>query len=385
MSSYDDLPPPPPRRQQAYRAPVAPTIIALILGAVLAIMLYRAFFSPGTPAIEPRAVTPRGSLADSELSTIAIFRDASPSVVFITTQAQQLNLWTRDITEIPRGTGSGFIWDEAGHIVTNFHVLAGASSATITLADHSTFPAELVGIAPDNDLAVLRVRAPIDKLRPLAIGTSGDLEVGQAVFAIGNPFGLDQTLTAGVVSALGRTIPALTGRPIVDVIQTDAAINPGNSGGPLLDSAGRLIGVNTAILSPGGAYAGIGFAVPVDAVNRIVPRLIAGQGIVPGAAIGVMVDDRLGRIITRELGVEGVLVLGVEPNSPAARAGLRGTQRTREGFIPGDVITHVDGRPVRTAEQLIAAIQRHRPGETIRLRIWRNRQTQEISITLPDP
>ncbi|HHH13620.1 MAG TPA: trypsin-like serine protease, partial [Thiolapillus brandeum] len=223
---------------------------------------------------EPRAVTPRGSLAEVEQTNIAIFRKASPSVVYITTTEDLVNLWTRDITRIPRGTGSGFVWDGHGHIVTNFHVIEGASAAYVRLQDQKTYRAVLVGASPADDLAVLRIQASLSILKPLPIGSSADLQVGQMVYAIGNPFGLDHTLTTGVISALDRTIRTENG--VVDgLIQTDAAINPGNSGGPLLDSAGRLVGVNTAIYSPSGAYAGIGFAVPVDRVNRVVPQLIA--------------------------------------------------------------------------------------------------------------
>src|SRR5262245_59851892 len=224
------------------------------------------------PNAAPRTITPRGALNAEERATIALFRQASPSVVYITTVARQRDFFSLNIAEIPQGSGSGFIWDQEGHIITNFHVIQGASGDKVTLADHSVWDAQLVGVAPDHDLAVLSIKAPKNQLRPLALGTSADLEVGQSVFAIGNPFGLDQTLTTGIISALGREINATTGRTIAGVIQTDAAINPGNSGGPLLDSAGRLIGVNTAIFSPSGSYSGIGFAVPVDTVNRIVPQ-----------------------------------------------------------------------------------------------------------------
>ncbi len=216
----------------------------------------------------PRPIAPRGELAADEKSTIALFRQASPSIVHITAVSVARDLFTLNLLQIPEGTGSGLVWDDTGNIVTNYHVIQNAGAAQVTLADQSTWKARLVGIAPDKDLAVLKIDAPKSRLRPIPIGTSKDLQVGQSAFAIGNPFGLDQTLTTGVVSALGREIESVTRRPIQGVIQTDAAVNPGNSGGPLLDSAGRLIGVNTAIYSPSGASVGIGFAIPVDTVNR---------------------------------------------------------------------------------------------------------------------
>lgn len=363
--------------------PTLSPLIPAIAGAVLAVFIYRYFIDRGTPAVEPRPVTPRGDLADDEKSTISLFRAASPSVVHITTATQRLDPWTRNVMEIPQGTGSGFVWDDSGHVVTNYHVIQNASSATVALHDGSEYSASLVGGAPDHDLAVLRIRAPRDKLQPIPIGTSADLQVGQKVFAIGNPFGLDQTLTTGVVSALGRRIRSVTNRSIEDVIQTDAAINPGNSGGPLLDSAGRLIGVNTAIYSPTGSSAGIGFAIPVDTVNRIVPQLIR-TGRFAAPSLGIVVDDRLGRAITSRMGVEGVLVLGVRSGSPAEAAGLRGTQRTREGWIPGDVITHVDGRKVKSADELVSAIQRRNFGDTVTLTIIRDGRSTQVAVKLPD-
>src|SRR6185295_3452494 len=238
------------------------------------------------PRAAPRPVTPRGDLLGDEKSTITLFRQASPSVVNITAIGVERDLFTLNLYQIPQGTGSGFVWDTNGDIITNVHVSQNADAAQVTLADQSNWRARVVGTAPDKDLAVLRIDAPANRLHPIPIGTSKDLQVGQSVFAIGNPFGLDQTLTTGVISALNREIESVTRRPIQGVIQSDAAINPGNSGGPLLDSAGRLIGVNTAIYSPSGASAGIGFAIPVDTVNRIVPRLIRdGRFIRP--ALGV--------------------------------------------------------------------------------------------------
>jgi len=357
-------------------------LVLLLAGMVGGFYLARQLAAQGEPAVQPRPVEARGDLAEDEKATVELFRAASPSVVFITTSQRRMDLWTRSITEIPRGSGSGFIWDQAGHIVTNFHVVQGASSADVTLADGSTYSAELVGASPNDDLAVLRIRAPAEKLQPIRVGRSADLQVGQKVFAIGNPFGLDQTLTTGIVSALGRTIRSMTGFPVNDVIQTDAAINPGNSGGPLLDSSGLLIGVNTAIYSPSGAYAGIGFAVPVDRVNRVVPQLIA-NGHVTRPWLGVELDDRIGQPITQQMGVEGVLVLGVKENSPASRAGLRPTLRRRDGrIIPGDVIQKVNQTTVRTVEDLLVALQEHEIGEQVTLTIFRNGTTVEVPVQL---
>jgi S1-C subfamily serine protease len=348
---------------------------------LLGFLTYRWFGDRGKTAYEARPVTPRGDLAANEKSTIELFQAVSPSVVYITTLTQRLDLSTRDVTEIPQGTGSGFIWDTAGHIVTNFHVVRNASRLQVTLADHTTYSAELVGVSPDDDIAVVHVRAAASKLPAIPIGTSHDLQVGQSCFAIGNPYGLDHTLTTGIISALGRTIQSATNRPIEDVIQTDAAINPGNSGGPLLDSAGRLIGMNTAIYSPSGSNAGIGFAVPVDTINRVVPQIIS-QGKVVRPHLGVVSTDNLSNAITQQLGVQGLTILGVEPDSPAARAGLRGTARTPDGISPGDVIQKIDGKDIRNMNDLFAALSRHQPGDAITITYWREGQSKDAQVTL---
>lgn len=338
--------------------------------------------SPVQPPPPPRVIEARGDLAADEKTTIELFRQAGPSVVYITTLQRRVDFWTRNVQEIPRGTGSGFFWDDLGHVVTNYHVVQGASSAEVTLADGSTYDADLVGVSPNDDLAVLRINPPTEKLRPIPLGTSADLQVGQKVFAIGNPFGLDQTLTTGIVSALGRTIRATSGFPIDNVIQTDAAINPGNSGGPLLDSAGRLIGINTAIYSPSGAYAGIGFAVPVDRVNQIIPRLVR-DGRIARPRLGVTTDDRLGKQITQRMGVDGVLVLGVQDNSPATAAGLQPTRRQRDGrIIPGDVIQRIDDTPINSSDDLLMALAKHEPGQSINLTILRQGKQVSLDIQL---
>jgi len=354
--------------------------IGILLGlllAVLALWILRSRWQP--PAAEPRAITPRGDLAADEQSMIAIFRQASPSVVHITTLAVRQDAFSFDVMQIPQGTGSGFIWDAAGHVVTNFHVIQEADAATVTMAGHSTWKAHLVGAYPDKDLAVLRVDAPSASLHPIPIGTSHDLQVGQKVFAIGNPFGLDQSLTTGIISALGREIQSVTQRPIRDVIQTDAAINPGNSGGPLLDSAGRLIGVNTAIYSPSGVSAGIGFAIPVDEVNRLVPQLIRhGRVIRPGLGIQVG-PDRL----AAELGLSGVLILGIVPDGPAAKAGMRPTRRMQGGrIVLGDVIVAIDGQPVRSVNDLLAALERYQVGARVQVTLLRDGREVVIEAVL---
>nr|WP_320011929.1 trypsin-like peptidase domain-containing protein [uncultured Desulfobulbus sp.] len=330
------------------------------------------------PNAVPRTVEARGDLANDEQNTIDIFRRSAPSVAYITSIAVRRDFFSLNVYEIPQGTGSGFIWDKQGRIVTNYHVISDASRLEVTLADHSTWKAVLVGAAPDRDLAVLQISAPAAKLQPIAIGESDTLLVGQKVFAIGNPFGLDQTLTTGVVSALGREIKAVTGRTIHDVIQTDAAINPGNSGGPLLDSAGRLIGVNTAIYSPSGASSGIGFAVPVGEVNRVVPQIISkGKMIRPG--LGITLANRR---LTRELGLDGVMILRVLPGSSAARAGLRGTTQKREGLVLGDIILAVNGKAVKDYDSLRDAIERYDVGQQVTLTLMRDAAEVDLQVEL---
>ena len=335
------------------------------------------------PAPEARPIAPRADLGEGEQRTIRLFEEASPSVVYITTVAEQIDFFSRDIAQIPLGTGSGFIWDDSGHIITNFHVIQNADAARVTLADRSTWEAKLVGVAPEKDLAVLKIDAPREKLQPIPLGASHDLRVGQNVFAIGNPFGLDQTLTVGIVSALGREIQAADGTPIRDVIQTDAAINPGNSGGPLLDSAGRLIGVNSAIRSPSGASAGIGFAIPVDAVNWVVPELIS-FGKLRRPSIDLEVANAY---IARRLGIgEGLLVLDVTRGGAAEKAGIQPTRRTRRGeIILGDIIVGIDGQPIRVPGDLRLALERKQPGETIQVTVVRNRRELTVAVKLAEP
>ena len=379
------FPPPPPVAPKPRRRPfILPLIVGLVLGWAVFRLVSGGFANPfgrrtsGPPA-EPRVVAARGDLASDEKATIELFQRVSPSVVYITTLARRSSFF--DVMEVPQGTGSGFLWDAEGHVVTNFHVIANADAARVTLDDQSSYPARLVGTAPDKDLAILRVSAPKEKLKPILVGTSKDLQVGQRVFAIGNPFGLDRTLTTGIVSALGRTIESMTNRKIQNVIQTDAAINPGNSGGPLLDSAGRLIGVNTQIASPSGASAGIGFAVPVDTVNEVVPQLIA-HGRVIRPQLGVVLAQAG---LTRRLGLAGVLVLSVGPGTGAEKAGLRGTQRDPYGdLILGDVILAVDGATVRSYDDLAAALEKRKPGEIAKLKILRDGQSLEVDVPLSE-
>lgn len=348
-------------------------VVGLTVGAVVGPRVADRF---APPAPVPVAVAARGDLAADEGATIAIFEAASPAVVSISTNGP--DPFRRGV-EVPRGAGSGFVWDASGHIVTNAHVIAGASGATIQFADGRAEPARLVGVDRRHDLAVLRV--DIGAPAALPVGRSGDLRVGQKVFAIGNPFGLDQTLTTGIVSALGRDVPGEGGTTIRGAIQTDAAINPGNSGGPLLDSAGRLIGVNTAIYSPSGGSAGIGFAVPVDAVARVVPQLIARGRYAP-PSLGVTGDARADALLRRAGQGAGVLVLDVLPGGPADRAGIVGAEVTRRGLVAGDVIVALDGEPVAGWEELRAVLDARTAGDAVSLTLRRGRERREVDVTL---
>ena len=351
----EDLPP--VRRSRGSWWPLAGAVL-------LGLLAGQWFFGRGrreTPAAAPRPVTARGDLSQEEKATVELFKTSGPSVVYITSLARRAVGWF-NVMEVPQGTGSGFVWDQDGHVVTNFHVIQDAQATKVTFAGQATYRATLVGTAPEKDLAVLRISAAKEKLVPILVGTSANLQVGQRVFAIGNPFGLDQTLTTGIVSALGRSIQSATSQPIEGVIQTDAAINPGNSGGPLLDSAGRLIGVNTAIASPSGGSAGIGFAVPVDIVNRVVPQLIRhGRMVRPQFGVALADDS-----ITARLGLEGALVLRVEPGSGAAAAGLRGTRRTEDGdLLLGDLIRSFGGRRISSGNDLLSALEETKAGERV--------------------
>ncbi len=318
-------------------------------------------------------------LTSGEQRVIEVFRNASDSVVFVTNIALRRNFFSLDVMQIPQNTGSGFVWDRDGHVVTNFHVIEGGRAFAVTLADQSTWEAEVVGVAPDKDLAVLKIGAPREKLVPLPVGESHNLAVGQTVMAVGNPFGLDHTLTVGVVSALGRELEAPNGRSIRDIIQTDAAINPGNSGGPLLDSSGRLIGVNSAIYSPSGASAGIGFAVPVDTVARLVPQLIEhGQPIQPGIGIRILPDST-----ARRLGLEGVVVRDVAPGGPAEKAGIEGLGRDRSGkILLGDVIVAVDGQGIRGSDDLMHAFESRGVGARLTVTLERDGRRRDAKLEL---
>jgi S1-C subfamily serine protease len=361
----------PPRPSAAARdASLVIKLLAILLLLVAAALVYTVLqqrklvaAQGGAVAYEPRAITPPAAdLGADEKATIEVFHQASPSVVHITNLKSQRNRISMQLDELPQGTGTGFVWDTGGHIITNFHVVQNGDHAQVTLEDGSTYSGKVVGSAPDKDLAVIKIDAPAAKLRPLAVGTSGDLQVGQKVLAIGNPFGLDQTLTTGVISGLGREIQSVTNRPINDVIQTDASINPGNSGGPLLDGSGRLIGINTAIYSPTGANAGIGFAVPVDTINLIVPQLIK-HGDIPRPGLGISIASD--QVATR-MGIKGVVIMEVIQGGAAAGAGLRGVTQAAGGrWQAGDTIVAIDGVTIAITKDLYKALDAHKVGDTV--------------------
>jgi S1-C subfamily serine protease len=367
-------------RVRGHGPSVSVLLATVFLCGVLAAVLWRNLAGAPTSA-ELRAVDPRGSLQPEETATIELFERCSKSVVYVSPLVRRLRAtpfgFESDIVEA--GTGSGFVWDDDGHIVTNYHVVQGAQGCSVTLPDHTTYQSERVGEWAWKDIAVLRIRAPREKLHPISVGASSDLRVGQKVLAIGNPFGLDFTLTTGVVSALNREIPTFGNRTIQGVIQTDAAINPGNSGGPLLDSAGRLIGMNTAIFSRTGSSAGIGFSVPVDTINRVVPQLIEHRRVIrPG--LGIIPDDS----IPRQLGIPGVLVLSVSEDSVAAAAGLRPTMLARDGRVLfGDFILKVDDTPTPTKDGLYNALERYDVGQQVTLTVRDTEgATRAVTVTL---
>jgi S1-C subfamily serine protease len=321
---------------------------------------------------------------EDEANNIEIYSKASPSVVFVTNTALvRNNPFSRNVQEIPRGAGTGFIWDESGLIVTNYHVVQDANRVMIRLQDQSSWEAEVVGLSPDKDLALLRINAPSEKLTPLPLGESSSLQVGRKVVAIGNPFGLDTTLTVGVISALGREMTSLTNRTIRDVIQTDASINPGNSGGPLLNSMGQLVGVNTQILSPSGANAGIGFAIPVDTVKRVIPQLQEfGREIRPVLGISNLNDT-----ISLQNGIQGVIIGDVSSGLGAQEAGLIGLQQDERGNVMlGDVIVGIENMDITNNDDLLNALEQFQPGDVVEV-LTRRRNQSEMSfeVELSEP
>ncbi|KAJ7536289.1 hypothetical protein O6H91_12G063500 [Diphasiastrum complanatum] len=337
--------------------------------------------SPLADAVDPFGESPvEDWWLEAERNTVKLFQNCSPSVAYITT-LRVANDMSMNPIEIPRGTGSAFVWDKQGHIVTNYHVTMNGERARVSLADASTWDADIVGYAKNKDLAVVKIAAPSSKLKPISVGTSQALQVGQHVLAIGNPFGLDRTLTSGIISGLGREIKGIGGRTIRGLIQTDASINPGNSGGPLLDSQGRLIGVNTAIYSPSGASAGVGFAIPVDTVRRVVNQLIRdGKVVRPGLGIICASDGQ-----AKQLGVLGVLVLGLSAKGAAARAGLQATSRDDYGrIVLGDVIVAINGQTTSTVEDLLAAVDERQVGETVRVTVKRGSSIRDYYIALEE-
>ncbi len=321
---------------------------------------------------------------DDEANNIEVFKRASPSVVNITNSRIVRSFRSLNPQAIPQGNGSGFLWSGDGHVVTNFHVIQQADSVTVTLQDGSIHLARIRGVDPDKDLAVLKIDPGGLELTPVAVGDSSLLEVGRKVIAIGNPFGLDTTMTVGVVSALGREIDALSGRKIRDVIQTDAAINPGNSGGPLLNSLGELVGVNTAIFSPSGANSGIGFAIPANTVRRVVPELIE-YGRVQTPFLGIMQMPQPD-YYRRLWGIEGVIVLDVVEGAGPQRVGMEGLSRSRTGrLLLGDVIVAIDGAPVRNEDDLASMLERYRGGDTVTVTSERDNRRIDYEIELLAP
>jgi S1-C subfamily serine protease len=344
--------------------------------------------SPATPAQAPAAPVPAAAIPDlttnapieDERNTMAIFRAVAPTAVFVTQKRVVVDYWAGAAVEVPAGSGSGFVWDKQGHVVTNFHVIQGARSLIVTLQDQSTHEASIVGVEPRKDIAVLKIDVPQDKLVPIVLpDKKTHLVVGQKAIAIGNPFGLDHTLTVGVISALGRAMDGVGGVQIRDMVQTDAAINPGNSGGPLLDSGGRLIGMNTAIYSKTGSSAGVGFAVPVSAIQRVVPQLIR-SGHVQKVGLGIRIDGE--QRLERRIGIRGLIVLSVQPGSPAEKAGIRGVETTAGGMKLGDVIVGIDQATIDDYDDLYNALDPHAVGDKVKVKLRRGNALVTVEVEL---
>lgn len=337
---------------------------------------------PAVPPSPPSPVTPPSSdyRTEDERNSIDVFRAIAPSTVFVTQTRVVVDYWAGTTAEVPSGSGSGFIWDTQGHVVTNFHVIQGVKQVTVTLHDHRRFEATVVGAEPRKDIAVLKLHdAPAD-LKPIPVRDKLEpLEVGQKTLAIGNPFGLDQTLTTGIVSALGREVQGIGGVTIRDMVQTDAAINPGNSGGPLLDSSGYLIGMNTMIYSRSGSSAGIGFAVPVQFIKRVVPQIIE-FGKAKQVGLGVRIDPT--QRLERRLGVKGVVVLEVMPNTPAAKAGLVGLQRTSNSLRLGHVIVGINDFKIKDYDDLYNTLDQFNPGDRVQVKVVGEKSEQSLEMNL---
>ena len=326
----------------------------------------------------------KNQLLETEINTIQVFKKTSPMVVFVHNLTYVSDFFAMNVTEVQRGTGSGFIWDNKGHIVTNYHVVQGADKIAISMSDGKNYPAKVIGIEPRKDIAVLKVKKSFNfgKTINQLLTDSSTIEVGQKTIAIGNPFGLDHTLTTGIVSALGRSVPSIGGVTIRDMIQTDAAINPGNSGGPLLDSRGFLIGMNTAIYSKSGSSAGIGFAVPANTINRVTTQLI-NHGKVIQPVIGF---SRMDDSVSQYLGIEGVIIGEIFPKSPAAMAKLKGTRRDRYGKIKlGDILIGLNKDGIKNYDDLYNVIEKYKIGDTVTLHYLRNGKKMSAQIKLAKP
>jgi S1-C subfamily serine protease len=335
--------------------------------------------TPGQASATPPPVPPLspGARIEDERNTIGVFRSCAPATVFVTQTRVVVDYSAGVAQEVPAGSGSGFVWDDQGHVVTNFHVVDGARSLSVTFHDQQSFEAKVVGLEPRKDIAVLKVEAPAKLLVPIKVAKAAQLEVGQKAIAIGNPFGLDHTLTTGVISALGRQVQGAGGVTIRDMIQTDAAINPGNSGGPLLDSTGQLIGMNTMIFSKSGSSAGIGFAVPVSTVSRIVPQIIK-TGRAEQLGLNVSVDPM--QKLERRLGLRGVIVLAVPQESSASKAGMRGISQTRQGIVLGDIIVAVDDKRIETFDDLYSVLDAHKPEDVVKVTVARGDETASLQV-----